>query len=479
MAIGAAVVVVVGVATALVFLRGGGSSKYPKHWDARVEPLSKFVADHRDLDWKHPVTVEFLSSKEYRKAIIGADDRTAQEKARDKTDARNEAGFFRAIGLIQGNVDLESAGKSLEGEGTDAFYSQKTKRAYVKGAKLTPAVKATLVHELTHALQDQHFDLTRMDRNAEHDPAADPLAVHALVEGDATRIQGDYYRQLSGKDAAAAEKSDQGDQAQAKKLKHDVPPALVDLFDAPYAFGGPFVEFLAGTGGNGAVDEAFRHPPTAFAQVWDPFVYVQHTKLAPVQKVHRPKGTKHVEDGQLTSVAWYELLLQRVSPADALAAVDGWGGDSFAAYVKGKTVCVDARFRGLTPADTSEMLHALQTWQAGRPPGTATVAETNGIVALHSCDPGPKANLGLTDRSSDLALPVVRSEVEAQAIQEFGGRTSSQSLALLRCLGNRIVHQVPPDQLAGDKPPPGFQQTVIDLAKLCKADPKHYPGAPH
>ena len=45
-------------------------------------------------------------------------------------------------------------------------------------------VRITLVHELTHALQDQHFDLTKLDEQVE--TSGQDFALTALVEGDAT-----------------------------------------------------------------------------------------------------------------------------------------------------------------------------------------------------------------------------------------------------------------------------------------------------
>lgn len=44
-----------------------------------------------------------------------------------------------------------------------------------------------LVHELTHALQDQHFDLTALDAGVHSRDEA--LALHAVIEGDATNCQ--------------------------------------------------------------------------------------------------------------------------------------------------------------------------------------------------------------------------------------------------------------------------------------------------
>src|SRR5258708_13099118 len=42
-----------------------------------------------------------------------------------------------------------------------------------------------MAHELTHALQDQHFNLRRFERWPKGDSDAE-LAAHALIEGDAT-----------------------------------------------------------------------------------------------------------------------------------------------------------------------------------------------------------------------------------------------------------------------------------------------------
>ena len=45
--------------------------------------------------------------------------------------------------------------------------------------------KPVMAHELTHALQDQHFNLRRFERWPKGDSDAE-LAAHALIEGDAT-----------------------------------------------------------------------------------------------------------------------------------------------------------------------------------------------------------------------------------------------------------------------------------------------------
>ena len=55
----------------------------------------------------------------------------------------------------------------------------------MRGSDLTPDVRETLAHELTHALQDQHFDLRRF----ENGPDGAEEAYRALYEADAVRVQ--------------------------------------------------------------------------------------------------------------------------------------------------------------------------------------------------------------------------------------------------------------------------------------------------
>ena len=47
-----------------------------------------------------------------------------------------------------------------------------------------------LAHELTHVLQDQHFDLNKLRTDA---AAGADLAVLSLIEGDAVSIENEYY----------------------------------------------------------------------------------------------------------------------------------------------------------------------------------------------------------------------------------------------------------------------------------------------
>ena len=84
-----------------------------------------------------------------------------------------------------------------------------------------------------------------------------------------------------------------------------------------------------------------------------------------------PDGATVIEQGPFGSVQWFLMLAERIKPAVALRAVDGWGGDSHAVWVSGGKTCVAARFSGDTPEDDDEMYGALKRWTKAMPDGTA------------------------------------------------------------------------------------------------------------
>src|SRR3546814_7300245 len=101
---------------------------------------------------------------------------------------------------------------------------------------MTPAVTKTLVHELTHALQDQHFDLGKKFDELDNDKEGTAAAVYrGLVEGDASRIETAYVASLPTDEQQALQKSAETDQGEMLKKMDEVQQILVVLMSTPYA----------------------------------------------------------------------------------------------------------------------------------------------------------------------------------------------------------------------------------------------------
>src|ERR1044072_2136979 len=135
--------------------------------------------------------------------------------------------MLRAVGLLEGDLDLTALPRRLQRVGRLASYSFEDERIRVRGTKLTPAVRSTLVHELTHALQDQHFDLgTRMELLSRQDDGTAAQAFDAVVEGDAARIEHAWASGLSKKKSAALKRSKAAQTRKYKSQTGGIPQVL-------------------------------------------------------------------------------------------------------------------------------------------------------------------------------------------------------------------------------------------------------------
>ena len=131
-------------------------------------------------------------------------------------------------------------------------------------------VRVTLVHELTHALQDQHFDLTKLDRGVE--TSGEDFALTALVEGDATSVEDDYLFSLPDdeQDAYFAEEPDDTVDSTDRAARPTSRPCSTCSSAGPYIFGSRYLEVLRDAGGVKRVNRAFAEPPTSEEQIIDP-----------------------------------------------------------------------------------------------------------------------------------------------------------------------------------------------------------------
>ena len=343
------------------------------HWDARVLPLVDFVQEQRGLSFKHAVPVEFLDDGAFDKQV--APDR--KESAEDRKDLQQAVGELRALGLVRGDLDLRKAEADLEKSSVIGLYVPAKKRVFVRGRELTPAVRVVLAHELTHALQDQYFDLTRI---REHAFGGDATAVTALIEGDAVRIQDTYVTSMSKADQATYRGQLLDGQRRAKATSDTLPQVLTDVLSFPYAFGPAFLAELEQSGGNGRVDAAFRHPPSEEAQVFDPagHPYDEDAKTLPAPAL--PSGASRIgKPGPFGQVTLFEVLSTALTYQQAFDAVHGWTADTSQNYTLGGKSCVavDLQADGVLPA--------AQAWARTT---HATVAQHGGTVSIRSCDPG-------------------------------------------------------------------------------------------
>ncbi len=438
---------------------GPSDTSGPLAWDPRIEPIATWVATERGLDFHHPVEVVLQSEEEYLDRASGVSG--LEEGAVD--DVEDALALLRALGLVEGEVDLDDSLRAVASEGTLAYYDPPTETVYVRGTELTPHVRVTLAHELTHVLQDQHFDLERVadpdfDRSEE---------LRAIAEGDAGRIEEAYVADvLTTPERDEYQDASDASVEEAEAALADVPPILLLLVAAPYSLGDTYLRYLEVTadGDPGdSYDDALEDPPSAQGLL-DPSSHGTDRSDPIEVTVEAPAGAEVIDEGTVDPLTWYLLLASRDTAGAAGAAlevVDGWGGDAAVSYRLDGQVCAAMAVVGDDAPATDRLFFALAGWADDAPGGSATVTRNGDTVEVHACDPGVEAAEVGALGPDLLAVPVVRAGLEASMIES--GSTPEEA----RCVSTGILGAFTIEDIGDADPSPAVVRRARELMATC------------
>jgi hypothetical protein len=254
----------------------------PQELKERAQKHKKDVVELRGLEFKNDVTVGVYTKKELLEFL-----KTEFEKDLPKDKAEKYQRGYALFGLIPDDLDIYQAYLDLYGSSIAGFYHPKTKELRLIDAgdqdegekKMAKALgidmdAITLVHELTHAAQDQNFELSTLPME---DETNDDLvaAIKAVVEGDASVI-GYKYGFKAAFDRAlpllnAGLKSGEGLPGKAASL-----PAYLRLtLTFPYGYGSEFImKYLKATKGDFKdLSKLFKDMPLSTEQIMHPEKY--------------------------------------------------------------------------------------------------------------------------------------------------------------------------------------------------------------
>jgi hypothetical protein len=278
--------------------------------------------------------------------------------------------LYGALGLIDPALDLRALWLRLMSEqvvgyydidqsrlvirddvmrGFDSVSSRVKKRGFDSKRKARKQARVdleearvVLIHELVHALQDQHLGLAKTMQE-ERDTDGEN-ALRALVEGDATLAMISYVFDKEGvpltsltRDPARVRSLSGAVTApmQGTELANAPPIVRVSLMSA-YVDGLSFAAALHGAGGFARVNRAYAELPQSSEQVLHPERFARHE---PVPRVSVPGaasmlGERHtlvVEDtlGELEMSVYFA---QGAGEVVGRRAADGWNGDRVYVY---------------------------------------------------------------------------------------------------------------------------------------------------
>lgn len=366
--LGVAAGVVVAAVVALVLLAGGrpvppGRATYDAGTTdpvaAAVPVLSGFAETARGLRFRTRPKVQAVDGATFAK-VVAEPITTADGPAGDR------AATTRALALGH----LGTRADALP----EAFYSYRRQAVFLRqGRPFDAFARVVLVHELTHALQDQSFGLLALARAAAGD-ADRARALTAVIEGDATRVELAYLATQPAADQAAV------------RARYDYDPKPRSYAELertfPYTVGRDFATTLAGQGGNAAVDAAFKRPPTSTAQVIDPREY--SGGVEPLGVRPPPAEGQRLDGGTLGQFGLAALVTRGLRVANVSAA-SGWLGDSYVTYRASGRLCTSANVVVTDTEQREQLVRDLAGWLSSRG-GRASVERSGDRgVRLRSC----------------------------------------------------------------------------------------------
>jgi hypothetical protein len=191
--------------------------------------------------------------------------------------------------------------------------------------------ETVMVHELVHALQDQHFSLGPQEKALARDTDAS-LAWHALLEGEAVLVMVAHMLQKANMDFDEVVRDDAmlgmiGSAAQADQMiDPSTPRYFAELLKFPYLEGLEFAVAAYRRGGWKELDRIHADPPKTTREVLHPEEYFARTFKPRPFDATRPAGALAVE--HLGEFHWRFLVGE--------ANATGWMDDRAVVYADGR-----------------------------------------------------------------------------------------------------------------------------------------------
>ena len=354
----------------------------PSSEDALLKIADKIalkVAKIRGLELKHTVKKGIKDKAGLRSTLI--------KKVREElSDAQLEAesNVFKRLGLIPQDLDYKKMLIDVLTEQVAGFYDPDQKELYVMTGVPLELQKPAMAHELFHAIQDQHFNLTELQGPFTPTENADfSMARSALIEGDATVLMYDYslnsppgtsvaenplvMKMLGGfgfEELAEMEKmigTPEGATSLSDSALSSSPLVFRESLIFPYFSGMQFVVALKSGRTWEEFNEVYKNPPVSTEQILHPDKYFSGDVPRLLAFDASLPGYEINFDSTWGEFQWsIYFRTHKLSKDVSAIAAAGWDGDRVIGMSDGKNTVVVAATLWDSEADASDFFEKLQ-----------------------------------------------------------------------------------------------------------------------
>jgi len=328
----------------------------PARWTtAELEAVSREIQGQieelRGQKFREPVAVKVADKKGFIDYAL-----QRQKETESPAKAVRDETVAKLLGLLPPAMDLQAEMLELLREQVGGFYDPATKTFYLMDTFTGGLARIILAHELTHALDDQYYDIDGGLKKCGDDTDAQ-LAYQSLVEGSGQRAMTQWT--LAHRSALSPDEITKAGSMGADQLRK-APPYLWKPLLTAYMKGDAFLSKGsttlrraakdAGTdaelGKEPCVRAAFQAPPVSSEQVLHPDKYwSKDARDLPVQvRIATDRlpegwavlGTDTLGESFLSLLTTPRADRTGIDPSNVMAllsirytntAAEGWGGD--------------------------------------------------------------------------------------------------------------------------------------------------------
>jgi tetratricopeptide (TPR) repeat protein len=285
----------------------------------------KKLENYRELSFLHPLAVEFLDPPAFVQEFLNSWHQEPFQHLADQI-------LYEQSGALSPNFQ-EIKSKFMKEE-TAGFYDIARKKLSVLNTQnQLEKQKSVLLHEMTHALADQHFDLQTLQRSLTNEDEL--LAFRSLLEGEALFLMHIETNEGKLKETAQALYSSHL-LLQEQPIEEDSPHASDRVREQilfPYTHGLRFVCALFQKHGWQGINQAYRSLPQSSEHILHPekylaqerpltFAFPQALPLVPTEWTLTQQEVYGEWKIQL-------LLRSRLDEESSIQAAQGWNGDRY------------------------------------------------------------------------------------------------------------------------------------------------------
>jgi len=252
-------------------------------------------------------------------------------------ELRIEELSLKKFGFVPQDFDLAKTTVDLLTEQAAAFYDYHRKKLYISDWSPPDMRQAALIHELAHALADQHFHLERFIRKGgDNDDLS--MAREAVMEGQATWLMSEVIERRAGQTLKGAGASvEMMSRAMATggdeyPVYDSAPLYLRRTLVFPYTQGMLFQNAVVEKVDEGAFARVFQHPPVSTQQILHPEKYFAGVQPAvPVlPRFSGRHGYKRLAEGTMGELDHSVLIEQFLDKDRAAEIAPHWRGGLYA-----------------------------------------------------------------------------------------------------------------------------------------------------